>query len=72
MDNHRKEALYDLPNTIILNDGYVVAHWADIRDRFDKPMRFVLKKAEEAGLPAPPSPVDPRVTCCPTYHIKGM
>ena len=66
------EALGAPPNAITVNYGYMAAWWAAIRDRCDKSMRLVLKKAGEAGLYVPPFPVDLSINLIPTYHIKGI
>ena len=64
--NRLTEALEAPPNFRVVNERHVAVRWAAIRDRCDKLMRFVFKKAEEAGVPVPLYTVGPRINCCPT------
>ena len=60
------------PNSIVINDEYVVVWWASIQDLCNKPRRFALNKAEEAGMTVTPSSLESIITSFTTYHIKGM
>ena len=43
--------------------GYTVAWWAAIRDHCNKPLGFILKKSEEAGITIPTYLVYPIINC---------
>ena len=52
-----------LPTAIIFNDRYVAEQWEAIRDQCENPMKFIIKKAKEAGHLVTPYPMEPAATC---------